>query len=41
VCQADVFTTGAGEPTLIATMLSTVIVRPIERRLGSWPARPW
>jgi len=35
VCQADVFTTGAGEPTLIATMLSTVIVRPIERRLGS------
>jgi uncharacterized protein (TIGR00369 family) len=27
VCQADVFTTGAGERTLIATMLSTVIVR--------------
>jgi uncharacterized protein (TIGR00369 family) len=32
VCQADVFTTGAGERTLIATMLSTVIVRPIENR---------
>jgi uncharacterized protein (TIGR00369 family) len=30
VCQADVFTTGAGDRTLIATMLSTNIVRPIE-----------
>jgi uncharacterized protein (TIGR00369 family) len=29
VCQADVFTTGTTERTLIATMLSTVIVRPI------------
>jgi uncharacterized protein (TIGR00369 family) len=28
VCQADVFTTGAAERALIATMLSTVIVRP-------------
>lgn len=28
VCQADVFATGAAERTLIATMLSTVIVRP-------------
>src|SRR3954468_21234918 len=28
VCQADVFTTGAGERTLLATMLSTIIVRP-------------
>jgi uncharacterized protein (TIGR00369 family) len=35
VCQVDVFTTGAGERTLIATMLSTVIVRPIERGLSS------
>lgn len=31
VCQADVFTTGTVERTLIATMLSTVIVRPLER----------
>ena len=28
VCQADVFTSGATERTLIATMLSTIIVRP-------------
>jgi acyl-coenzyme A thioesterase PaaI-like protein len=35
VCQVDVFTTGAGERTPIATMLSTVIVRPIERGLSS------
>ena len=28
VCQADVFTTGTAEPVLIATMLSTIIVRP-------------
>jgi acyl-coenzyme A thioesterase PaaI-like protein len=28
VCQADVFTTGAVERVLIATMLSTIIVRP-------------
>jgi uncharacterized protein (TIGR00369 family) len=28
VCQADVFTTGAAERALIATMLSTIIVRP-------------
>jgi hypothetical protein len=27
VCQADVFTTGTTERTLIATMLSTIIVR--------------
>jgi uncharacterized protein (TIGR00369 family) len=32
VCQADVFTTGAGERTLIATMLSTIIVRPRSSR---------
>ena len=29
VCQADVFTTGTTERTLIATMLSTIIVRPM------------
>jgi uncharacterized protein (TIGR00369 family) len=28
VCQADVLTTGTGEKALIATMLSTIIVRP-------------
>jgi uncharacterized protein (TIGR00369 family) len=32
VCQADVFAIEAGEKTLIATMLSTIIVRPIGRR---------
>ena len=32
VCQADVFTAGATERVLIATMLSTIIVRP--RRSG-------
>lgn len=32
VCQTDVFTIGAGERALIATMLSTVIVRPVEGR---------
>ncbi len=31
VCQAQVFTTGATERILIATMLSTLIVRPTER----------
>jgi acyl-coenzyme A thioesterase PaaI-like protein len=31
VCRADVFTTGSSERVLIATMLSTIIVRPIER----------
>ena len=31
VCQAQVFATGTGERTLIATMLSTIIVRPTER----------
>ena len=31
VCQADVFTTGPSERTLIATMLSTIIVRPSGR----------
>ncbi|MGH7649843.1 MAG: PaaI family thioesterase [Gemmatimonadaceae bacterium] len=35
VCRADVFTTGSSERVLIATMLSTIIVRPIER---SFPA---
>jgi uncharacterized protein (TIGR00369 family) len=29
VCQAEVFTTGATERTLIATMLSTIIIRPM------------
>ena len=28
ICQADVFTTGGAAPVLIATMLSTIIVRP-------------
>jgi uncharacterized protein (TIGR00369 family) len=31
VCQAQVFTTGTTERVLIATMLSTLIVRPMER----------
>ena len=31
VCQADVFTTGSGHRSLIATMLSTIIVRPRTR----------
>jgi uncharacterized protein (TIGR00369 family) len=31
VCQADVFATDAAGLTLIATMLSTIIVRPTER----------
>ena len=31
VCQADVVTTGAGERILIATMLSTIIVRAASR----------
>jgi uncharacterized protein (TIGR00369 family) len=41
VCQADVFATGApgatgpSERTLIATMLSTIIVRPISRAPAS------
>jgi uncharacterized protein (TIGR00369 family) len=29
VCQADVFATNGAERTLIATMLSTIIVRPV------------
>ena len=29
VCQADVFTTGTPERILVATMLSTIILRPI------------
>jgi uncharacterized protein (TIGR00369 family) len=32
VCQAEVFTTGATGRTLIATMLSTIIVRPTGSR---------
>jgi hypothetical protein len=31
ICQADVFTTEGAERALIATMLSTVIVRPKNR----------
>lgn len=31
VCQAQVFATGPGERLLIATMLSTIIVRPMEK----------
>jgi len=31
ICQADVFTTGAAERVLVATMLSTIIVRPKNR----------
>ena len=31
VCRADVYTTGTSERVLIATMLSTIIVRPIDR----------
>jgi uncharacterized protein (TIGR00369 family) len=31
VCQADVYTTGTSERVLIATMLSTIIGRPIGR----------
>lgn len=31
VCQAQVFSTGAAERVLIATMLSTIIVRPTGR----------
>jgi len=31
VCRADVFATGMSERVLIATMLSTVIVCPVER----------
>jgi uncharacterized protein (TIGR00369 family) len=31
VCQAEVITTGTNARTLIATMLSTIIVRPMER----------
>jgi uncharacterized protein (TIGR00369 family) len=31
VCQAEVFSTGTTERTLIATMLSTIIVRPAGR----------
>jgi len=31
VCRVDVFTTGTVERTLVATMLSTLIVRPVRR----------
>ena len=31
VCLAEVFTAGAAERILIATMLSTIIVRPVEK----------
>ncbi|HUR93901.1 MAG TPA: PaaI family thioesterase [Gemmatimonadales bacterium] len=31
VCQAEVFATGGEERTLIASMLSTIIVRPVSR----------
>jgi len=31
VCRTDVFATGMSERVLVATMLSTVIVRPVER----------
>lgn len=31
VCRADVFATGSSERVLIATMLSTIIVRPVGR----------
>lgn len=31
VCQAEVFTTGTPDRVLIATMLSTIILRPTER----------
>jgi uncharacterized protein (TIGR00369 family) len=31
VCQADVYATGASARTLVATMLSTIIVRPLPR----------
>ncbi|HEY7893818.1 MAG TPA: PaaI family thioesterase [Gemmatimonadaceae bacterium] len=34
VCRADVFATGAAERVLIATMLSTIIVRPAGRGGG-------
>ena len=37
VCQADVFALRAGERVLVATMLSTIIVRPVDR--GTPPAR--
>jgi uncharacterized protein (TIGR00369 family) len=41
VCQAEVFTTGAAERALIATMLSTIMVRPRskERHHGDTPHR--
>jgi uncharacterized protein (TIGR00369 family) len=31
VCQAEVFATGSTERVLIATMLSTLIIRPVQR----------
>jgi uncharacterized protein (TIGR00369 family) len=37
VCQADVFNTSAAERCLIATMLSTIIVRPMGRS-GAGPS---
>lgn len=38
VCQADVFATAAGERVLIATMLSTIIVRPRNSRPTARPS---
>jgi uncharacterized protein (TIGR00369 family) len=35
VCQAEVFTAGPGERTLVAVMLSTLIVRPIRSGDGT------
>ena len=35
VCQADVFAMGGAEPSLVATMLSTIIVRPKRDSAGS------
>jgi uncharacterized protein (TIGR00369 family) len=37
VCQAQVFTTGAPERVLIATMLSTIILRPTDTGGGGAP----
>jgi uncharacterized protein (TIGR00369 family) len=34
VCAADVFALAGGERTAVATMLSTIIVRPVERELS-------
>ncbi len=37
VCLAEVSAMNSGEPVLIATMLSTIIVRPRERGTGGTP----